>query len=491
MRWILTGVIAGGGLLAAAWLSKVDDTAPTSRPAAKPTARAERPDGPLALIPADCLVAWKGEPISAAMTAQHQSALDVLLRTVTKVAGGKIKPAERMTLELFRGFGEVIGHPFALALLDADTIPTEHSVKGDNFKIVLAVDVNGQIGPLMKIVHNAVNELTDESMASIEEKKADGIRYVELTDQRLPDWCHIAWGQINDYFVLTFGVDVWPQVAAVAGGKEKSVTSDEWVASVRREMADVVQIEVVVDAKRIREKLDPSTGGKATAYFKEWGAEKMDRAFWALGLADRALYCEAFFRMPQRTVRRLYADPDAADADLLSVVPPEARYAIYNVPMREFLPQLISSYYATRPERVRNKAVKLWERIQREHGFDARKDILANLGDRIVLHNWPEHPLHLPLMFTTVAPIKQNAEAVKSTIETMCTAWQAGMQEIADREGRDNPIHHDPDGFWYISFGFIDGVAWTVTDKYIITSWSRWALRTYLDQMGEQVGWKD
>jgi len=34
----------------------------------------------------------------------------------------------------------------------------------------------------------------------------------------------------------------------------------------------------------------------------------------------------------------------------------------------------------------------------------------------------------------------------------------------------------------------IAGVAWTVTDKYIITSWSPHALRDYLAEKGEVVG---
>jgi hypothetical protein len=95
------------------------------------------------------------------------------------------------------------------------------------------------------------------------------------------------------------------------------------------------------------------------------------------------------------------------------------------------------------------------------------------------------------MMFTTVAPIRENPQAVKETIETMCQAWQNGMQELVDRPGGggQNPIHRDSDGFWYISFGIIDGVAWTVTDKYIVTSWSRWALRQYLEEMGETLGW--
>lgn len=490
-RLFVAVILAGCGLMAVLWLRPQANTppTPTSAPATTQPAPAAAPS-PLDLVPADCLLAWKGEPTSDEEAAQQQSALDVLIRTVTKIAGGKIRPAEKLTLRLFQGFGEVIRHPFALALVDADTIPAGRSVKGDNFKIVLVVDMQGKIGPMMTILQNAINELTDESMANLAEKRAAGQRYVELIDKRLPDWCHIAWGEIGRYFVLTFGVDVWPQVAAVAAGERESVTRDKWLAPLRARMAHRALIEIVVDAAAIRDKLDPSTDGKATAFFDAWGAAHMDRSLWALGLKGRALYCEAFFRIEGKTVRRLYADPDISDPALVGVVPDDARYAIYNISIRDFLPRLFASFYATRPAAIQHEATQRWAAIQREHGFDAQTDVLDHLGNRIVLHNSPEHPLHIPLMFTTVVPIRDNAQTVKKTIETMCTAWRNGLQEQADLQGRPNPIKRDPDGFWYISLGIIDGLAWTVTDRYIVTSWSPWALRTYLNEMSKQLDWK-
>ena len=37
-----------------------------------------------------------------------------------------------------------------------------------------------------------------------------------------------------------------------------------------------------------------------------------------------------------------------------------------------------------------------------KYGVDVRKDILAKLEPIVVVHDWPQHPLRLPLMVTAV-----------------------------------------------------------------------------------------
>ena len=93
------------------------------------------------------------------------------------------------------------------------------------------------------------------------------------------------------------------------------------------------------------------------------------------------------------------------------------------------------------------------------------------------------------MMVTTLAPIEKNAEQVRNTIETMCTAWRDHMDELAERDSFENPVNYDEeDGIWYLTIGPIQAVAWTVTDKYIITSWSPDALRDFLYEKADVVG---
>lgn len=446
--------------------------------------------GPFDLVPSDALLAWRGQPLPADKAAGEQSALDVGIRMLQKLLGGQLDPGAKMTLRLLEGMGAMIRQPFALALLDADTTPTASgNVKGDDFKIAIIIDVDGDIGTMMQLVQRAVRELTDEGNATLKGQDAGGYRYAELRDKRLPEWCHIAWGQIDRYFVLTFGQGVWAEIAETARDRDRSLGRDKWLHPQRAKLTHLPLIEIVLDADGIREKLDPSTRNKASKFFRAWGAGETERVFWAMGFVDRAVYCEAFFKEPDETLQRLYADPVSNETELLATVPDEARYAIFKVALGQFFPRLFGSYYTTRSAQDRQEAIDGWARIQREHDFNAERDILANLGQRIVSHNYPRHPLNLPMMVTTLAPIEKNAGKVRDTIETMCTAWRDHMDELAERDNFENPVNYSEDErIWYLTIGPIQALAWTVTDKYIITSWSPDALRLFLDEKADVIG---
>ncbi len=470
------------------------ETAPATDPASIDWSTQPRSAaGPFDLVPAEALLAWRGQPLPADEETGQQSALDVGIRMLQKLLGGQLDPGAKMTLRLLEGMGAMIRHPFAFALVDVDTTPTAAgNVKGDDFEIAIIIDVDGDIGPMMQLVQRAVRELTDETNATLKGHETGGLRYAELRDKRLPDWCHIAWGQIDRYFVLTFGRGVWAEIAATARDRDRSLGRDKWLHPQRAKLTHMPLIEIVLDADGVREKLDSSTRRRASAFFRAWGAGKTERVFWAMGFVDRAVYCEAFFKQPDETVQRLYADPVSKDAELLATIPDEARYAIFKIALRQFFPRLFGSYYATRSAHDRDEAIEGWARIQQEHGFDAERDILANLGNRVVSHNYPRHPLNLPMMVTTLAPIERNARKVRDTIETMCTAWRDHMDTLSERDNYENPVNYDEDDrIWYLTFGPLEALAWTVTDKYIITSWSPDALRMFLEEKADAIGNRD
>ena len=131
-----------------------------------------------------------------------------------------------------------------------------------------------------------------------------------------------------------------------------------------------------------------------------------------------------------------------------------------------------------------------WDQIQAELGVDVERDALAHLGQYIVAHNYPQHPLHLPLAFTSLIEIRDEPAKVRQTLETLLGAWQGAIERMADETGKPSPlnIRRDEDGIWYVELPFFNGVAWTFTDRFIITSWSPLALREYLGKIGDSIG---
>jgi len=465
--------------------------APTSAPA---TSSAPSLAGPLDLVPADSLLAWKGLPYPDTHGERGPGALEVVTGLVNTLFPHALDPRAKLTLRFLQGFGLMIRYPFAMAVLDASATQIAGSgtnLKADDLKIAAIIRTDGHNDAFLRLIQRTVNELTDASAARLETRNLGPYRYQVLVDRRLPGWCHIAWGRIEGFFVFTVGRDVWPQVAAVARGQRPSLAADPWTRRLRSRRDREALIEVAVAVRAIRERLDPVVFGRATAFFRAWGAEDVVRAHWFLGFRDRAMFCEAYYDKGSRTVHRVYADPNLRQRRYLDTIPPDARYAIYRVGAGRLLPRLVAGWYATRGENITQRARRWWQQVQQQYEFDAQRDILDNLGNTFVLHNFPVHPLHMPLAFTSLIEIRRNPQCVRRALETMCVAWQEGLEEAAAQGNVRNPtmLYRDDDGIWYLQFGPLAGLAWTFTDQFIITSWSPDALREYLNFAGSRVGW--
>jgi hypothetical protein len=455
----------------------------------------------LDLVPARSLLCWYGRPeAGAGASFQQQSTLQTLLEIGSRVAGDPLDRRAQLNLRMIEMLGLTAQYPHALALIDAQAKPLENDPnvrRVDRLRFALIVRCGRRADPFLRIVQKTVNEQTDSGEATLESETAGAWHYQQLRDRRLPDWTTIAWGQIDEHFVLTVGQNVWPSVAAVAGGESLSLARDPWYAAARGKRAGQAQVEIFVAARAIRERLDPFVQGRASSFFAAWEAEGLEQAHWSLGYDGDAQFCLAHFLVDGRTVQRLYADPDARMPRLLATVPPDTRHAIYNVEADRLLRRFFRSLVEVQGQDQRAKLRRLWAQITAEQDIDVEHDLFAHLGNHIVLHTYPPHPLHVPLALTSLTEIREQPEAVGRTIDAICEALRARLEQAA-AEGRGPPpftLHHDPDGIWYLRFGLggsswfgLAGPAWTTTDRFVITSWSPLALREYLDQVGEAAG---
>ncbi|MEP0847093.1 MAG: hypothetical protein HRF50_09770 [Phycisphaerae bacterium] len=450
--------------------------------------------GPLDLIPADSLAVWKGLPIAderrVPATSPSGSTVVELFR---RLVGANLDARTKLTLRIFEMISLARDYPFAFACVDASARskrPDGGGTHADKLKLIFVAQTAGESRPLLNIIAKAIKELTDAGPAKLERLSTRGYEYQELTDSRVPDWCRVCWGDLGEYFVLTLGEDVWPLVASVAGGEHPSVGSDEWVKRMRAARPDEPLVEIIVAASRVREQLDPFVKHRATAFFRAWHADRLDRIYWAIGFEGDALYSQASFLEGEHTTQRLLADASYAEPRFAQTIPEGSHYAVFHVPAADVITRIVASYWATQSPDERQRAAELWEKVQRDNGFDAQRDVLDHLGETIILHNFPQHPLRLPMMFTGLYEIRPDGATVSATLERLCQAWLAALQHLADQMEDPPPsvLRRDDDGIWYLQLGPVAGVAWTFTDRYIITSWSPAALREYLHRVGDAVG---
>lgn len=449
---------------------------------------------PIDFIPADALICWVGRPLPDTTPLDDQpSTLTTLIDLGSRIAGQPLPEKASVTMRMLEAVTIMIRYQHAAAILDAKAIPLVDDPEGrkvDQFKVAIVIEDRGHADRIRRIIQKAINETTSASTATLETLTAGGWRYQELRDSRLADWWSVAWGEIDDHFVLTFGRDVWPQIAATVRGERAAMSADPWVQEVRSRRANDSVIEIIAQMRAIRERLDPYVQNRAGAFLRAWQADRVDRTHWALGFEGRAMFCEAAFLGDGKTSTRVFADPATRDDRIMPAIPETARYAIYKLSAAETFERFFGGMLATRVGSQQQRITALWERIQREVGVDVRRDLLANLGEYWVMHNYPPHPLHIPMAMTTMVEIRSNPTEVATFVERVCTAWKAAETRYYEETGELLPvlINRDGDGIWYVQLGLIAGPAWTVTDRFILTSWSPMALRTYLQTAGDAAG---
>lgn len=445
---------------------------------------------PLELVPAESLLCWNSNAYPETDRAAAQpSALGTLIEAGARITGTPLRPRAKLALRVAESFSVAIRYPFALAAIDASARPSKSpdSQVVDDLRIALIIQTGGDASPFRRIIQKTANDLTDDGQAKIEKLTAGPYTYEELRDKRIDE--PFAWGEIGGCFVFTYGVGVWPVIASVAEGKRESLAKVEWVSRARADSPQPRLIEIYAAMREIRRRLDPVVEQRASEFFKAWKADQIDDAAWVLGFEGRGMYCVAHFLSGGEMAKRVYAHPSMASPELLKAVPESARFAVYRFPMSTFLPRFFGGYYSTRGEKLRRAAIDVLNRIQAKHKFNVQTDILEHLGDTIVLHNDPPHPLRLPLAFTTLIPIESDAAGVRERVELLLTDWQSYLNEPeADGTPATATLDRDGDGVWSFRWGPLVGLSWTFTEKFLIISWSPTAVREYLDHAGAAVG---
>lgn len=450
-----------------------------------------RIDEPLDLIPADTMLAWYGRPIPEAGAADAgPSAINTVLSMVD-LAGQQLDRGARLNLSILKAAAEMVRYRHVLALID--TSARQGGVHPDSrqladVKFAFVVEAGDDGGRFKRIVQDTLNEQVNQANARLTKESSHGFEYWRLVDARLPDWAVVAWGEIGPHFVVTLGTDVWPRIARIAAGEATAMSRDPWVAETRGERGRNALIEIFVDSEMIETKLDDSLNGRVTQFFAAWDAGAMERGHWALGIENNTLYCIAHFMLDGESVTRVYADPEIRNPRVLALIPDGARRAVYKVPAATVLRNLVAGLYVWQAEETREAARRRWHAIQREFGFDVQKEVLDNLGDTVILHNAPRHPLRLPIFFTTIVEIERNHAQVQATLNKMCRRWQEAVAKAMEEDGVSDPaVIHENGGIWSIQVGPFDVVAWTVTDRYLVISWSPMALRQYLAMAGDAL----
>lgn len=439
----------------------------------------------------------RGQSAGGTGAARDESAASLasLINRGSRLIGRPIEGQVLLWARVLEAFRVVTRYPYAIAVLDARAKPlaADNDAKQlDRLELAVIVRTGGASEPLLRTIQTIVNEQVDAGTAALRTERAGDWTFQVLRDRRLPDWVEIAWGSMGEHFVVTVGDGVWNEIAETAARRRPSVSADAWYAEARAPRGGRSIIEVFAGLAAIRARLDPFVDGRASAFLRVWDADRIEKSHWAVGFEERGLFCEARFRSDGRDLLRTFADPSFVRPELASTIPATARYAVFRIKAGDVLGDLSASLLATRSEPMQRIILRHWERICRDGGFDPQRDLLANFGRHVVIHDDPPHPLHVPLATTILLEIQRDPQRIRAALDGLFSGWEATLANLSDPDPAAAPrlvyLRRDGDGVWYVQIGFFLGPAWTVSDRFVIASWSPAALREYMERVGDAAG---
>ncbi len=91
------------------------------------------------------------------------------------------------------------------------------------------------------------------------------------------------------------------------------------------------------------------------------------------------------------------------------------------------------------------------------------------------MHDYPPHVLRLALARTFLFPISGDATVLRDRLDRLFEHL-SGIEDLPPIP----QLRHDPDGVWYLFVG-LAGPAFTVTDDWLVVSFSPRAVREVVD----------
>jgi len=443
------------------------------------------PPGLVGAVPADAwiVVAIDGGASSSATAALHAAAF--LLDQARRIGLASNADSQvRATMDVIGSLPVVIRHPYAVCVLDATATP----LAGGGHRLAelrggVIVHTCGDNAALEARVQHLLNTYVNNEIARCETIRSEGRTSYRLIDERLPLWAQMEWGAVEDCYVLALGSGVFERIAATVRARQAALTSDDWFAAAhRRCRGDHAYAEWAVRFDRIRDRLQPIMAGKPEEVLAGLGLGEVQRGLWTVGVGGgsdgRAVQAYAVLQNHDgdRFLPICHVPDAVRPGRVEAPIPPQAsRYAVVRYSPRRLVFRVRDAYLASRSPSAQRNLREMWARVEAETNVSVDRDLLMQLGPRIVVHDYPPHPLDLPLLRTVLIEINGSSLAVRTCLDRL-------LRRYRDHLGRPSPdwtslrLEHASDGVWYLQAGLY-GPALAVTDRWVIISYSPVAVR--------------
>jgi hypothetical protein len=406
---------------------------------------------------------------------------------------GVIPQSGRVLADIVGSLPLLSRRPHAFMMLDVTSKQIGDGVyRLNTMQAALVIDDQGVTRDIERRLRDLLATYTDLNNGKIETLSAGDVRYYQLQDVRLPNWSVCEWGTVDHQFVIGFGEGAFTKVLDTLQHRAPSLVDDPWyVQAHTRCHGPTSGIELYADLERIQKRIGEVAKGRPEAVLRELHLDDADRLLWTVGFDGRALHSEVIGRTPRGPDHYLMlTGPPINLPQVTEAIPPEAKhYAAFRFGLGAALRDITEAYLSSQSPGKRENLRELWSRLEREFKFDFDKDLTQRLGHDLVIHNWPPHPLGVPLLFTIWISYTGDRASMAESVDRILKAADELVSYPAAQtrpSGLVPRLVRDEDGIWYVQLGLI-GPAIAVADRWIVVSYSREAVKQNLAYLAQRA----
>lgn len=444
----------------------------------------------MAYVPADAMVVVAGRPPAdrkpvSAPTSEPDPQL--FIQQLLMVAGHLrlLPPQARVVGDIVATFPLLGRYPYAFSLLDITARPLPgggHRL--EQMKAAIIFDTGDDNKPVVQRIRQLLATYTNAELSRLDQRPCDGGMCYRLVDSRLPPWCVIEWAALGRQFMVSIGEGAFDRMLAVRRGADPAMVDDPWyIGACKLARIHRAFIECVLGASRLRLRLDEAVKGRPEEVLRAMRADKLDRALLIVNADGRVVRAHAILSIEGFDHDIVLSEAPLPGDPAVDVVPPQARrYGYLHHPVADLARGLCGGYLASQGQATSRVLSDGWARIESEYGFNTERDLVAHLGSRLIVHDYPLHPLHIPLLWTFLIETDGAEADVRRALDGMLNAAQAALADKAANEpgtGIAPQLRRTQDGIWFVQLG-LAGPAVTTTGRWIVIGFSPEAVRENL-----------
>ncbi len=385
-----------------------------------------------------------------------------------------LDPATSFWIDMATSIPVVLQQPHTISLMSIAARPragSGHRLSGLQLGIVL--DTSGNNDGLKYRIRQLLLAHTNSEDTQLTEQTQAGQKRYTIHDRRLPPWASITWGVVGERYVIAMGDGAFEKLFSTVKDAGTSLAADPWAKPALAEIAPLrTAMNLFLDFERFQPQNAPALAEKIQRVQRSLRIPGVSKCLFWLRQAERSVDIEGIVQ--RKGANRMHA---VAHSRFLSALPdhavPDAAtgYAVFRCNPSALLDTISTGYLTARSPKTRARTIQYWKDVQRQAGVDVAEDLVSFLGKYVVIHNYPEHALRLPVAVTIALPLAGDASKLRQNVDKLMTFIQTELGE--DGAVR---LNRADDGIWFLDLG-IEGPALAVLDGWLIVSFSPQAVR--------------